>query len=93
MEHSSLRDAVLVIEHAMRQQTPEQLQAAADAIGTFHYFADGMYARVLARKAGVQIVGKVRTRPRPVAWSLAVEKSHSNKKALVKRGKVLPVLR
>ena len=59
MEHSSLRDAVLVIEHAMRQQTPEQLQAAADAISTFHYFADGMYARVLARKAGVQIVGKV----------------------------------
>lgn len=40
------------LEEAMREMTQLDLQ-------TDHYFADGMYARVVARPAGAIIVGKV----------------------------------
>ena len=41
----------------------EAMQGMEQAeLETFHYFADGMYARVLPRKAGTLIVGKVHKR-------------------------------
>lgn len=46
---------VLRLEAAMREMPQAELE-------TFHYFADGMYARVLPRKAGTLIVGKVHKR-------------------------------
>lgn len=49
------RDSVLALEAAMREMPQVELQ-------TDHYFADGMYARVLFRPAGTLIVGKVHKR-------------------------------
>jgi quercetin dioxygenase-like cupin family protein len=43
------------LEEAMRQMPQAELE-------TDHYFADGMYARVVKRKAGTLIVGKVHKR-------------------------------
>jgi quercetin dioxygenase-like cupin family protein len=43
------------LEDAMRQMPQAELQ-------TDHYFADGMYARVVTRTAGTLIVGKVHKR-------------------------------
>lgn len=43
------------LEEAMREMPQAELE-------TFHYFADGMYARVLPRSAGTLIVGKTHKR-------------------------------
>lgn len=47
-----MRGKVLALEAVMREMPQVQLH-------TEHYFADGMYCRLVARKAGVTIVGKV----------------------------------
>ena len=44
--------AVMRLQEMMRELPQAELE-------TFHYFADGMYARVLPRKAGTLIVGKI----------------------------------
>lgn len=49
------RDAIMRLEEAMRAMPQAELK-------TDHYFADGMYARVLFRPAGTLIVGKVHKR-------------------------------
>ena len=46
------RNSILELENIMRTMPQMELQ-------TDHYFADGMYARVLFRPAGTLIVGKV----------------------------------
>lgn len=51
----SPRELVLRAERMMRELPQEELV-------TDHYFADGMYARVVGRRAGVLIVGKVHKR-------------------------------
>ena len=45
-------NAIVKLQDMMRELPQAELQ-------TDHYFADGMYARVLSRKAGTLIVGKV----------------------------------
>ena len=45
-------NAIVKLQDMMRELPQVELQ-------TDHYFADGMYARVLSRKAGTLIVGKV----------------------------------
>jgi len=45
-------NAIERLQQAMREMPQTELQ-------TDHYFADGMYARVLSRSAGTLIVGKV----------------------------------
>lgn len=54
-----LPEKILDLEASWRQQTPEQMQEFLSSISTAHFFAGGMYARVLTRKAGVGIVGRV----------------------------------
>ena len=51
-----LSGKVLALEAAMRALPP-----ATDLVTT-HFFADGMYCRVLERKAGTLIVGKIHKR-------------------------------
>jgi hypothetical protein len=45
-------NAIVRLQEAIRDLPQAQFE-------TFHYFADGMYARVVARSAGTLIVGKV----------------------------------
>lgn len=45
------RNSVLALEAAMREMPQIELQ-------TEHFFADGMYCRVLSRPAGTLIIGK-----------------------------------
>ena len=52
----ALRDKVTALQEAMREM-PQ-----AEGLVTEHYFADGMYCRVLRRPAGTLIVGKVHKR-------------------------------
>jgi len=49
------RNSILELENIMRTMPQVELR-------TDHYFADGMYARVLSRPAGTLIVGKVHKR-------------------------------
>ena len=49
------RNSILELENIMRTMPQVELR-------TDHYFADGMYARVLSRLAGTLIVGKVHKR-------------------------------
>lgn len=51
-----MRDKVLALESFVREMPQAQ------GLVTTHYFADGMYARVLERPAGTLIVGKVHKR-------------------------------
>jgi len=51
----SMRPKVLALEAQMREMPQVELQ-------TSHWFADGMYCRVLERPAGTLIVGKVHKR-------------------------------
>ena len=52
---SALTGQVFALQEAMRNMPQAELE-------TEHYFADGMYCRVLKRKAGTLIVGKVHKR-------------------------------
>ena len=52
---SSLTGQVFALQEAMLHLPQAELE-------TEHYFADGMYCRVLRRKAGTLIVGKVHKR-------------------------------
>ncbi len=51
----SPRDKILALQRSIAELPQVEIQ-------TDHYFADGMYARVVSRKAGVVIVGKVHKR-------------------------------
>lgn len=55
MTNLTLRDKVTALQEAMRSMPQAVLE-------TEHYFADGMYCRVLKRSAGTLIVGKVHKR-------------------------------
>lgn len=50
-----LPDKVVQLEATMREMPQVELE-------TFHYWADGMYARVVPRSAGTVIVGKIHKR-------------------------------
>jgi len=49
------RNSIHILEAVMREMPQSELE-------TFHYFADGMYARVLPMAAGLVVIGKVHKR-------------------------------
>ena len=53
------REQIERLQMEMSQMPQTELQLAADAMQTEHYFHGGMYARKLTRPAGTLIVGKV----------------------------------
>lgn len=53
------REQIEKLQMEMANMPKDQLQLAADAMQTEHYFHGGMYARKLTRPAGTLIVGKV----------------------------------
>ena len=53
------REQIEKLQMEMLQMPQTELQLAADAMQTEHYFHGGMYARKLTRPAGTLIVGKV----------------------------------
>ena len=53
------REQIERLQMEMSQMPRADLQLAADAMQTEHYFHAGMYARKLTRPAGTLIVGKV----------------------------------
>jgi hypothetical protein len=55
----AMRGKVCALEQVLRQQTREQLREFLDQVEMSHFYADGMYARVCARKKDVVIVGRV----------------------------------
>lgn len=57
-----MRQKISALESAMRQQTPEEINAFLGSIEMSHFHADGMYCRVAFRKRGVTIIGKVHKR-------------------------------
>jgi hypothetical protein len=53
------REQIERLQMEMSNMPRSELQLAADAMQTEHYFHAGMYARKLTRPAGTLIVGKV----------------------------------
>jgi quercetin dioxygenase-like cupin family protein len=53
------REQIERLQMEMAAMPQSELQLAADAMQTEHYFHGGMYARKLTRPAGTLIVGKV----------------------------------
>jgi quercetin dioxygenase-like cupin family protein len=53
------REQIEKLQAEMSAMPQSELQLAADAMQTEHYFHAGMYARKLSRPAGCLIVGKV----------------------------------
>ena len=53
------REQIERLQMEITQMPQTELQLAADAMQTEHYFHGGMYARKLTRPAGTLIVGKV----------------------------------
>jgi quercetin dioxygenase-like cupin family protein len=53
------REQIERLQMEMSAMSQSELQLAADAMQTEHYFHGGMYARKLSRPAGTLIVGKV----------------------------------